>query len=122
VVLMLTIGTAATLSAQRGAASAGPTDSLAGAWRGTLRSSADTQTALVISIVRKGDGYSGVVNTGGTTEAPIRKVAFTGNHLVVEVGSDSKLGDVALTTELTVDGNKATGSGVFAVGPHRFPV
>jgi hypothetical protein len=122
VVLMLTFATAATLSAQRGAAPAGPTDPLAGAWRGTLRSSADTQTAFVISIVKKGDVYSGVVNTGGTTEAPIRKIALTANHLVVEAGSDSKLGDVALTTELMVDGNKATGSGIFSVGPHRFPV
>jgi hypothetical protein len=110
-----------TVSAQRGAP-AYPADPLAGAWRGTLRSSADTQTALVISIVKKGDVYSGVVNTGGTTEAPIRKISLTGNRLTVDAGSDSKLGDVALTTELMVDGNKATGSGTFSVGPHRFPV
>ena len=121
-VLILTISAAVTLSAQRGAAPAGPTDPLAGAWRGTLRSSADTQTALVISIVKKGDVYAGVVNTGGTTEAPIRKINLTGNRLAVDAGSDSKLGDVALTTELMVDGNKATGSGVFSIGPHRFPV
>jgi hypothetical protein len=123
VVLLITLSAAAvTLSAQRGGAPAGPADPLAGAWRGTLRSSADTQTAFVISIVKKGDVYSGVVNTGGTTEAPIRKIALTGNRLVVEAGSDSKLGDVALTTELMVEGNKATGSGMFSVGPHRFPV
>jgi hypothetical protein len=121
-VLIMTISAAVTLSAQRGAGPAGAADPLAGAWRGTLRSSADTQTALVISIVKKGDVYSGVVNTGGTTEAPIRKIGFTGNRLAVEAGSDSKLGDVALTTELMVDGNKATGSGTFSVGPHRFPV
>ena len=120
-VLMMTIAAAVTLSAQRGAP-AGPADPLAGAWRGTLRSSADTQTALVISIVKKGDVYSGVVNTGGTTEAPIRKISLTGNRLAVDAGSDSKLGDVALTTELMVDGNKASGSGTFSVGPHRFPV
>jgi hypothetical protein len=122
VVLILTLSAAVTLSAQRGGAPAGPADPLAGAWRGTLRSSAETQTALVISIVKKGDVYSGVVNTGGTTEAPIRKIDLTGNRLVVDAGSDSKLGDVALTTELMVDGNKATGSGTFSVGPHRFPV
>src|SRR5262245_48368478 len=101
-VLILTLSAAVTLSAQRGPA---PTDPLAGAWRGTLRSSADNQTAFVISIVKKGDVYSGVVNTGGTTEAPIRKIALKGNQLVVEAGSDSKLGDVALTTDLMVDGN-----------------
>ena len=121
-VLIMSISATAVLSAQRGAAPAGPADPLAGAWRGTLRSSADTQTALVISIVKKGDVYSGVVNTGGTTEAPIRKISLTGNQLAVDAGSDSKLGDVALTTELMVDGNKATGSGTFSVGPHRFPV
>jgi hypothetical protein len=113
---------AVALSAQRGAVPAGPADPLAGAWRGTLRSNADTQTALVISIVKKGDVYSGVVNTGGTTEAPIRKISLTGNRLAVDAESNSKLGDVALTTELMVDGNKATGSGAFSVGPHRFPV
>ena len=122
VVLMLTISAGVTLSAQRGAAPAGPADPLAGAWRGTLRSSADTPTAFVISIVKKGDVYSGVVNTGGTTEAPIRKITLTGNHLLVESGSDSKLGDVMLTTELMVEGNKASGAGTFSVGPHRFPV
>ena len=121
VVLILTFSAAVTLTAQRGAP-AGPADPLAGAWRGTLRSSAETQTALVISIVKKGDVYSGVVNTGGTTEAPIRKISLTGNRLAVDAGSDSKLGDVALTTELMVEGNKATGSGTFSVGPHRFPV
>jgi hypothetical protein len=121
-VLVTTICAGAMLSAQRGAAPAGPGDPLAGAWRGTLRSGADTQTALVISIVKKGDEYSGVVNTGGTTEAPIRKINLTGNRLAVDAGSDSKLGDVALTTELMVDGNKATGSGVFSIGAHRFPV
>ena len=120
-VLMMTIAATVTLSAQRGAP-AGPADPLAGAWRGTLRSSADTQTALVISIVKKGDVYSGVVNTGGTTEAPIRKISLTGNRLAVDAGSDSKLGEVALATELMVDGNKATGSGSLSVGPHRFPV
>ena len=122
VVLMFTISAAATLSAQRGGAPAGQADPLAGAWRGTLRSSADAQTALVISIVKKGDVYSGVVNTGGTTEAPIRKITLTGNHLLVEAGSDSKLGDVALTTDLMVEGNKAAGAGTFSVGSHRFPV
>jgi hypothetical protein len=108
-------------SAQRGAQTM-PADPVAGAWRGIIRSGANTETALVISIVKKGDVYSGVVNAGGTTETPIRKIAFTGNRLVVETGSDSKLGEVALTTELMVDGNKASGGGTMAVGPHRFPV
>jgi hypothetical protein len=121
-VLIMSISATAVLSAQRGAAPGGPADPLAGAWRGTLRSGADTQTALVISIVKKGDVYSGVVNTGGTTEAPIRKISLTGNRLAVDAGSDSKLGEVALATELMVDGNKATGSGSFSVGPHRVPV
>jgi hypothetical protein len=121
-VLILTLSLAATLSAQRGRGPAPSADPLAGAWRGTLRSSADTQTALVISIVKKGDVYSGVVNTGGTTEAPIRKIDFSGNQLTVDAGSDSKLGDVSLTTDLMVDGNKATGSGTISIGAHRFPV
>jgi len=119
--LTMTLAAAVTLSAQRGAPAA-PADALAGAWRGTMRSSADTQTAMVISIVKKGDVYSGVVNTGGTTETPIRKIALTGNRLVVEAGSDSKLGEVALTTDLMVDGNKATGGGRLSVGAHRFDV
>jgi hypothetical protein len=120
--LILIMSAAVALSAQRGAVPAGPADPLAGAWRGTLRSNAETQTTLVISIVKKGDVYTGVVNTGGTTETPIRKISLTGSRLAVEAESNSKLGDVALTTELMVDGNKATGSGTFSVGPHRFPV
>ena len=112
---------AAAPSAQRGAPAA-PADPLAGAWRGTMRSAPDTQTALVISIIKKGDVYSGVVNAGGTAETPIRKISLTGNRLVVETGSDSKLGDIALTTDLMIDGNKATGGGTVSVASHRFPV
>ena len=116
--LALTIGAAA----QRGAAPPLPSDPIAGAWRGTMRSGTATETPIVISIVKKGDVYSGVVNTGGTSESPIRKIALTGNRLVVETGSDSKLGDITLTTELMVEGNKASGSAIFAVGPHRVDV
>jgi hypothetical protein len=87
-----------------------------------MRSAPDTQTALVISIIKKGDVYSGVVNAGGTAETPIRKISLTGNRLLVETGSDSKLGDVTLTTDLMIDGNKATGGGTFSVASHRFPV
>jgi hypothetical protein len=105
-------------AAQRGAPP-GPADPLAGAWRGTMRSGAESPTALVISIVKKGDVYSGVVNTGGTAETPIRKISLTGNRLVVETGADSKLGEVSLTADLMVDGNKATGAGTLSVGAHR---
>lgn len=109
-------------AAQRGAPPPLPSDPIAGAWRGSMRSGTETETPLVISIVKKGEVYSGVVNTGGTTESPIRKIALTGNRLVVETGSDSKLGNVTLTTDLMIDGNKANGSGTFAVGPHRVDV
>jgi hypothetical protein len=108
--------------AQRGTPQPLPSDPLAGAWRGAMRSGPATETPLVVSIVKKGDVYSGVINTGGTTETPIRKVVFTGNRLVVDAGSESKLGEVTLTTDLMVDGNKANGSGTFAVGPHRVEV
>ena len=120
-VIAIIAALAAAPSAQRGAPAA-PADPLAGAWRGTMRSAPDTQTALVISIVKKGDVYSGVVNAGGTAETPIRKISLTGNRLVVETGSDSKLGDIALTTDLMIDGNKATGGGTVSVASHRFPV
>jgi hypothetical protein len=120
-VLILAAAFPVASSAQRGAPAA-PADPLTGAWRGTMRSSPDTQTALVISVVRKGDEYSGVVNTEGTAETPIRKIAFSGNRLVVETASDSKLGAIALATDLMVDGNKATGAGTLSVGTHRFPV
>jgi hypothetical protein len=120
--IIFTLALAIGAAAQRGAPPPLPSDPIAGAWRGSMRSGTETQTPLVISIVKKGEVYSGVVNTGGTTESPIRKIALTGNRLVVETGSDSKLGDVTLTTELMVDGNKANGSGTFAVGPHRVEV
>jgi hypothetical protein len=121
-VLVLTGTLAASLDAQRGAAPGALNDPLAGAWRGAMRSGPDTQTALVISIVRKGDVYTGMVNAGGTTETPIRTISFTGNRLVVETGSDSKLGDVALAIDLMVEGNKATGGGTLSIASHRLPV
>jgi hypothetical protein len=108
--------------AQRGAPPAAGGDAVAGAWRGTMRSGADAQTPLVISIVKKGDVYSGVINAGGTSETPIDKVAVTGNRLVVETGSDSKLGEVTLTADLMLDGNKAAGSGTLSIGSHRLSV
>jgi hypothetical protein len=108
--------------AQRGAPPAMPADPIAGAWRGTMRSGPETQTALVISIVKKGDSYGGVMNVGGTAETAIRSLALTGNRLVVDTASGSELGEVALSTDLMLEGNKLTGGGTLAVGPHKFPV
>lgn len=99
-----------------------PSDPLAGAWRGTLRSGPDTQTALVISLVKTGDTYTGITNVGGTTETPIRRVAFDGNRVVVETAADSKLGEIGLTTDLTLDGTRMSGGGRLSVGPHGFDV
>jgi hypothetical protein len=119
---MFALAVTMSAAAQRGSPPPLPSDPIAGAWRGSMRSGPTTETPLVISIVKKGEVYSGVVNTGGTSESPIRRIALTANRLVVETGSDSKLGDITLTTELMVDGNKANGSGTFAVGPHRVEV
>jgi hypothetical protein len=118
---MMVAALAGSPGAQRGAAPA-PSDPLVGAWRGTLRSGADTQTALVISLVKNGDTYTGITNVGGTTETPIRRITVTGNRVVVDTAADSKLGEVALTTDLMVDGNKMTGGGKMSVGPHGFDV
>jgi hypothetical protein len=121
VAVMMVAALAGSPAAQRGAPPV-PSDPLTGAWRGTLRSGADTQTALVISLVKNGDIYTGITNVGGTTETPIRRITVTGNRVVVETAADSKLGEVALTTDLMVDGNKMTGGGKMSVGPHRFDV
>jgi hypothetical protein len=118
---MMIVALAGPLAAQRGAPPV-PSDPLAGAWRGTLRSGPDTQTALVISLVKQGDTYTGITNVGGTTETPIRRITLTGNRVVVETAADSKLGEVVLTTDLMLDGNKMTGGGKMSVGPHRFDV
>lgn len=109
-------------AAQRGPAPTAPSDPLVGAWRGTLRSGPDTQTTLVFSIVRKGDTYTGTTNVEGTAEAAIRRVAVTGNRVIVETAADSKLGEVVLAADLTIDGNKMTGGGQLSVGPHRAAV
>ena len=99
-------------------------DSVVGNWRGTLKSSASgTESAIVITIVRSGDGYTGSTNgLGATSDAPLKSVTVNGARVSVEAADDSKLGPVALTSDLTAEGNTLKGTGTLSVGSQRFDV
>src|SRR5688572_29376398 len=91
--ILLGLLTGSLAAAQRGAPPE-PGDPIVGNWRGTLRSGQDTQSPLVITIVRKGDTYTGMTNVGATSESAIKRVTVTGNRVIVETAADSKLGEV----------------------------
>jgi hypothetical protein len=107
---------AASTAAQRGGPPGAAREPIVGAWRGTIRVAAEAPTPLVLSVVRRGDRYAGTLNFGGANEIVLRRVAVDGSRLSVESGADSKMGAVAITAELTADGNKLTGVGTLSVG------
>ncbi len=115
--LVLAALVSATAAGQRNVQPADPGAPTVGAWRGTIRAGADAPTPLVLSIIKRGDSYAGAINIGGANEIPLRRVTVDANRLAVESGVESKIGTLALTADLLLDGNKMSGTGTMSVGP-----
>jgi hypothetical protein len=102
---------------------AGQPDPIVGDWRGTLTSAQGTGSPIVITIVTKGDGYSGVTSgLSESSEVALKRVTLTGDRVSLEAAADSKLGQIVLAADLTVAGNALKGPGTLSVGPQRFDV
>lgn len=114
---VLAVLVSAPLVAQPGVSPGARTEPAVGAWRGTIKVAADSPTPLVLSIVKRGDTYSGTVNLGGANEIPLRRVSVAGNRVSIESGADSKMGALALAADLTLDGIALSGGGTLSVGP-----
>ena len=98
-------------------------DPVVGNWRGTLTSASGVESPLIITIVKRGDGYAGSTNgLNASSEAALKRVTASGVKLTIEASDDSKLGTVTLTAELTADGNALTGAGTVSVGAQKFDV
>jgi hypothetical protein len=98
-------------------------DRVVGNWRGTVKSSAGTETPIIITIAKKGDAYFGSTNgLNAPSEIPLRRIAVDGTRVTIEAASESRLGDVVLTGELAVDGTTLKGTGTLAVGAQKFDV
>ena len=98
-------------------------DPVVGNWRGTLKSAQGGDSSIIITIVKKGDVYTGSTNgINAASEVPLKRVAVTGNHLTIEAASESRLGDVVLAGELTAEGASMTGVGTLSVGAQKFDV
>ncbi|MGQ0735032.1 MAG: hypothetical protein ACT4QD_15420 [Acidobacteriota bacterium] len=108
---------AASLNAQRSAPPGVARDPAVGAWRGTMRVGAETPTPLVLSIVRRGDGYDGAINLGGANEIPVRRVTVAASDVRIEAGAGSKLGEIVIALNLTLQGDTLGGGGTLSVGP-----
>jgi hypothetical protein len=108
----------------RPALPAPPSDPFAGNWRGTVTAAAGSQSPIIVTLVKRGDGYVGSTNgLNATSESALKRVAVTGtNTIAIEAADDSKLGAIALAGELTVEGNAAKGSGTLSVGAQKFDV
>ena len=107
-----------------GAAAPAQSDPFAGNWRGTLTAAGGTQSPIIVTLVKKGDGYAGSTNgLNATSESALKRAAVTGaNTIAIEAADDSKLGAIALAGELTVEGNTAKGAGTLTVGAQKFEV
>jgi hypothetical protein len=108
--------------AQQARASA-PADPVLGNWRGTVKSSAGTETPIIITITKKGDVYAGSTNgLNAPSEIPLKRLGVDGARVTVEASSESRLGDVTLAAELVAEGNTMKGAGMLSVGAQKFDV
>jgi hypothetical protein len=106
----------ATLAAQS-------SDPVVGNWRGTLTSAAGGESPIIITIVKKGDGYSGSTNgLNASSESALKRVTVTGASLAIEAADESKLGAVGFIANLAAEGNSLKGSGTVSVGSQKFDV
>jgi hypothetical protein len=100
-----------------------PSDPVVGNWRGTLTSAAGVDSPIIITIVRKGDGYAGSTNgLNASSESALKRLTVSGAKVSLEAGDDSKLGAVALAADLAVEGNMLKGAGTVSVGAQKFDV
>jgi hypothetical protein len=100
-----------------------PSDPVVGNWRGTLKLAPGAESPIIITIVRKGDGYAGSTNgLNATSESPLRRVTVNGARVAIEAADESKLGRVSLTGDLTAEANTLSGAGTLSVGAARFDV
>lgn len=98
-------------------------DPVLGNWRGTVRASQGTESPIIITIVRKGDGYIGTATgLGGTSEVPLQRVTVSGSRVSIESADNSRFGQVALAGDLIVEGNALKGPGTVSIGSLRFDV
>jgi hypothetical protein len=99
------------------------TDSVVGNWRGTLKNAQGVDSPIIITVAKRGDGYAGSTNgLNAVSEISLRRLTVDGTKVSLEASAESRLGDVALTCELTADGNTMRGAGVLTVGAQRFDV
>ncbi|MGH9385554.1 MAG: hypothetical protein ACRD2N_14830 [Vicinamibacterales bacterium] len=121
VAVALSVARAQTPARRPAAAPAPLVDPVAGNWRGTVKSSAGAESPIIITIVKKGDGYAGTTNgLNATSESPLKSVTVNGTRLSIEASDSSKLGPVTLTGDLTAEGNTLTGSGTVSIGAQKF--
>lgn len=98
-------------------------DPVAGNWRGTLKSADGTASPIIITIVRSGDGYAGSTSgVGENSETALARVTVSAQKLTIEGVSESKLGPVRMSADLTADGNALRGNGTVGVGNQAIPV
>ncbi|MBI1876029.1 MAG: hypothetical protein HYS05_19360 [Acidobacteria bacterium] len=98
-------------------------DPVLGNWRGTVRTSQGVESPIIITIVRKGEGYVGTASgLGSASEIPLKRVTVSGGRVSFESADDSRLGHVVLAGDLVVDGNALKGPGTVSLGPLRFDV
>jgi hypothetical protein len=106
-----------------GQQAAQPADPIAGNWRGTIKPATGAESPFIITLVKRGDVYSGIATgLGGIGEVPLKTVTVAGNRVTFEAAADSKLGPVAVKGDLLVEANRATGAGALSVGPQAFDV
>jgi hypothetical protein len=100
-----------------------PQDPVVGNWRGTVKNHEGGDSAIILTIAKKGDGYAGSTNgLNATSEIPLKKLTVDGPKVSFEASAESRLGDVTLASELTAEGNAMRGIGVVSVGAQRFDV
>ena len=98
-------------------------DTVVGNWRGSVKAAGGTESPIVLTIAKDGTRYIGTttgLSEGG--DVAMQKVDVADGGVSVEATAESRLGTVALSATLTVQGNTLGGDGVLALGRQRFPI
>ena len=95
-----------------------PADPWAGNWRGTAALPDGETATVILTVIRQGDGYAGLVSGFETgREIRLTSVRVEGDRLIAEGATDTELGTLAVRYDLSVDGATMTGTQRYGFGP-----
>ena len=116
--LLVAMATSTSVSTQQPASPASNDDPWVGSWRGTAALPTGETAQLLLTIVERGGGYSGVMSGfDAGTEVPFSSIRVEGEWLFAEATAESRFGNVVVRYELGQSDDGLTGVQQYVLGP-----